>query len=163
MTPPGPSPQPLPPHTGPAGEHPIIFFDGLCGFCDASVRFVMRRDRRRLFRYCPLQAEPARRLLGEEAAGELRSVALLDAGRVYRRSEAALRILRRLGPPWSAAYAAMLIPAPLRDAVYDLVARNRYRLSGKNAACRVPTPEERGLFLTDASWGEPRPAPDRPA
>jgi predicted DCC family thiol-disulfide oxidoreductase YuxK len=127
----------------------VVLFDGVCNLCNGSVQFIIAHDPVAHFRFAALQSEAARRLLGECAlSGSLPdSVALIASGQVYTRSAAALRIARRLAFPWPLLYAFIIVPAPLRDIVYDLIARNRYRWFGKRDACMLPTPELRKRFL----------------
>lgn len=130
-------------------EHPVILFDGVCNLCNASVDFVVRRDRRARFRLAPLQSPLARELLSaRRQTDEVRdSVVLAEpGGRLSYASTAALRIARGLGFPWFLLYPLILVPRPLRDAVYDWIARNRYRWFGRRDTCRVPTAEERARF-----------------
>jgi len=128
---------------------PVILFDGVCNLCNGFVDFVIARDRDAQFRFASLQSDAARRLLGgvqrEAPPGD--SVVLIEQGRVFRRSEAALRIARRLGAPWSFAYPLVAVPCFIRDGVYDVIARHRYRWFGKRPACRVPTSDLRRRFL----------------
>ena len=129
-------------------EPPIIFFDGVCGLCNWFVDFVLPRDRRQTFRFSPLQGEMAREYLAAEEIEALKTVVLVDETGTYRRSTAVLRVLRRLGGVWPAIAALLyVIPSPLRDIGYRLVAQNRYRIFGKKDACRMPTPDERARFL----------------
>ena len=129
-------------------DGPIIFFDGVCGLCNASVDRALRWDRREVFRFAPLQGETAARLLPLEDVRQLDSVALKADGRTYRKSSAAVRILWRLGLPARFAGTVLwLIPRPIRDWGYDVIAGNRYRWFGKKETCRIPTPEERSRFL----------------
>ena len=106
-----------------------MLFDRACELCQASVGFAAARDAGRRLAFVPLQSEQGRDLLERHglAAGDVRSFVLLEGGRRYRRSGAALRLARRLGWPWKLAWGLMIVPAPLRDAVYDFVARNRRR------------------------------------
>lgn len=128
-------------------EHPIIFFDGVCGLCNRFVDFVLTRDRRGLFRFAPLQGETARALLPESDWKLLDSVVLLSEQR-YCKSAAALRIMAELGGGWAAAATFLrIIPGPIRDAGYWAIAQSRYRLFGKKETCRMPTPSERARFL----------------
>lgn len=129
--------------------HAVVLFDGVCNLCNASVTFVIDRDAAGYFRFAPLQSDEGRRLLADHAHGEpdLNSVMLIEDGRLYTRSAAALRVAHRLKGLWSWLYVFIVVPAPLRDAVYDFVARHRYRWFGKQDACRVPTPELRARFL----------------
>ncbi len=128
----------------------VIFFDGVCNFCSFWVKFVIRRDPKGLFRFASLQSPAGRevcRTLGlpEDPPA---SVILKEGDRYYLRSTASLNILRRLTGPWPLMYAFIVIPAPLRDLAYKLIANNRYRLFGKEESCFVPTPELRARFLS---------------
>jgi predicted DCC family thiol-disulfide oxidoreductase YuxK len=150
----------------PAGAHlatggAVVLFDGVCNLCNASVLFVIDRDPRGRFAFAPLQSEAAARLLakrGYRGAGAggapggvpgaaLSSVLLVEGDRVYERSTAALRVARRLAGAWPLLYAFVAVPRPIRDTVYDWIARNRYRWFGKGEACRIPTPELRARFV----------------
>lgn len=125
----------------------ILFFDGVCNLCNAFVDFLVARDTERKLRYAPLQGVTARELLGERRAGELKTVVLWREGSVSERSDAALGAIAELGGPWRLARAFRILPRFFRDWIYDLVAARRYRLFGKRESCRMPTPEERALFL----------------
>jgi predicted DCC family thiol-disulfide oxidoreductase YuxK len=131
---------------------PVVFFDGVCNLCNGAVQFILDRDARAQFRFAPLQSEAAEKILvapGLAREREARdSIILVEGDKVYRRSGAVLRIARRLGAPWSAAYVFILVPRFVRDAVYKVIARNRYRWFGRTEQCRVPTPELRARFLT---------------
>ena len=130
-------------HTSP--PHTIVFFDGVCGLCNGFVDFLVRHDRSRALRYAPLQ--------GNTAAGfarlprDLDSVVVVHDDRVLVKSDAALTALSRLGGVWRLSAVARVIPRVLRDAVYDLIARNRYRWFGKHETCRRPTTDEAAWFL----------------
>ena len=130
-------------------DQAAVLFDGVCNLCNGSVQFIIAHDPAAHFRFAALESEAARRLLGECAlSGPLPdSVALIETGHVYTRSAAALRIARRLAFPWPLLYAFIIVPRPLRDMIYDLIARNRYRWFGKRDACMVPTRELRTRFL----------------
>ena len=128
----------------------MLLFDGVCNLCNAGVVFIVRRDPRGRFRFAPLQSEAARRLLGEAGtrAGDLPdSMIVIDEGRVFYRSAAALRIARGLRWPWPALGALWLVPRPLRDWAYRMVARNRYRWFGRRDQCMAPAPELEERFL----------------
>lgn len=133
------------------GEHPIVIFDGECGFCDRMVDFILERDPEAIFRFASRQSPEGRRLLLEHGLPEegARSVVLLEGRRAYLRSTAGLRIARRLRGGWSAFYAFVVVPEPLRDTVYDVVSRNRLRLSRGRRVCSVPTPERQARFLSE--------------
>ena len=124
----------------------VIYFDGYCGLCDRLVRFVLPRDHRGRYHFATLSGTTAAARLGPEAAGS-ETVVLDDEGRLRIRSDAALAILAGLGGPWMLLGVLRVIPRPVRDAVYDWIARHRHRWFGRLEACRVPTPAERARFL----------------
>lgn len=127
---------------------PLIFFDGVCGLCERSVGFVRSHDRALRFHFAPLQGETARAFLPAAAHQSLSSMVLVDNTGTYRRSDAIWRILVQLGGIWRLlGYGMAIIPRPLRNWGYEFVARHRYRVFGKKEACRIPTLEERKLFL----------------
>lgn len=127
---------------------PIVFFDGVCGMCNHLVDFILKRDHQGRILLAPLQGETAKSLLLPRDRGNLKSLILRKDGRWYRRSPAAVRILWTLGGAWSVlGWLLWLIPLPLRDLGYRIVAGLRYRLFGKKETCRLPTPEERGRLL----------------
>ncbi|QDE71635.1 thiol-disulfide oxidoreductase DCC family protein [Myxococcus xanthus] len=128
----------------------VVLFDGVCNLCNGAVNFIIDRDPSSYFHFAALQSEQAAALLaplGRVPEVEPQSFILVEDGEVYERSTAALRIARRLGGGWVLLYAFMVVPRVLRDAVYRLVARNRYRMFGKADSCRMPTPELRARFL----------------
>lgn len=129
---------------------PTILFDGVCNLCNGSVQFILRRDPQARFRFASLQSEAGRRLVTEQGLDPevLNSVILIEDGRVYRESTAALRIARHMSGAWKLLRVLVLIPRPIRDAVYRLIARNRYRWFGKSETCWLPTPELRARFLS---------------
>lgn len=126
-----------------------MLFDGVCNLCNGTVDFIIDRDPQARFRFAALQSDSARPLLARCGlpAQFLDNIVLVEDGACYLRSAAALRIARGLRFPWPLLYAFVLVPRPLRDAVYDWVARNRYRWFGKRASCRMPTPALRARFL----------------
>jgi predicted DCC family thiol-disulfide oxidoreductase YuxK len=137
----------------------LLLYDGVCGLCHGFVRFVLARDHGGIFRFAPLQGEPARRLLAQHGLTptELDSVVLvLDAGtqqeRLLVRSAAAIEVLRRLDRPWPLLAEWLgALPPGLRDGAYRWVARHRYRIFGRVGdeaqACPLPSPAHRNRFL----------------
>ena len=126
----------------------VVFFDGICGLCNRFVDFVLSRDRRGAIRFAPLQGETARRGASSETRSFDTIVWVDSSHRKFVRSAAAVRVLWRLGGVWSLiGWLLWLVPRPLRDVGYRLVAANRYRWFGKKDACRLPSPAESERFL----------------
>jgi len=127
----------------------IIFFDGVCNLCNGFVQFVIERDPEARFRFAPLQSDAARARLGQAVMpGTAPSTVLLwQNDRLYDRSTAALLILQQLRFPWKLTAVLFVVPRPLRDWIYDLIARRRYRWFGQRETCMVPTPDLRRRFL----------------
>lgn len=128
----------------------LVFFDGHCALCDRAVTWIMRRDRHRRFRFAPLASQAAQRWLSDTLpAGAFLpdSLVYLRMGRMLVRSNAVIQVAIDLGWPWRIAALGLVFPRPLRDAAYDLLARYRHRWFGRRTACRVPSPQERDLFL----------------
>ncbi len=126
----------------------ILFFDGVCGLCNKAVDFVLVRDDQQAIKFAPLQGDTARSLLTPADVENLNTMILWVKGRSYRKSAAAVRVLWRLSLGWKILGTLLwLIPLPLRNLGYTLVARNRYRFFGKKESCRLPTPAERLRFL----------------
>ena len=126
----------------------IVFFDGVCGLCNHTVNFLMRRDRRGVLKFAPLQGEISKELVPDEVREQLNTFVFADRGKLSYRSSALSRILFRIGGIWAVIGGILwLIPWPLRDIGYRIVSKLRYRLFGKHESCRLPTPEERSRFL----------------
>lgn len=124
----------------------IILFDGVCRFCDASVQFIIKRDRGQ-FHFASLQSDVGQQLRAQYHLQDVDSVVLIENGNAYTQSAAALHITKQLSGLWKLFYLAIVVPRPLRDAVYALVARNRYRLFGKKDVCSIPTAADRSRFI----------------
>ena len=132
-----------------ADDRPVIVFDGDCALCSAWVRFVIRHDRPRRFRFVPGQSPLGRALyvhLGLDPV-DFETNVLLEDGVARLKMDGSLRMAEILGPPWSLARVVRLLPRRLQDALYDLVARNRIRMFGRPSACMVPDPAEADRFL----------------
>ncbi|MBH0207076.1 MAG: DUF393 domain-containing protein [Nitrospira sp.] len=127
----------------------LILFDGVCNWCNAWVNFAIAHDRDGQFKFGTLQSKLGERILHdlELSTTDYQTFLLLEAGHVYTKSTAALRVLRQLSWWWPLYYVGVLVPASLRDVGYDFVARHRYRWMGKATTCRVPTQEERDRFV----------------
>jgi predicted DCC family thiol-disulfide oxidoreductase YuxK len=130
-------------------ENAVVLFDGACNLCQYSVQFIIRRDSAAFFRFASLQSAVAQEML--RPFGPLpaipQSVIVIHKGRIYSRSTAALHIARRLDGWWPLFFAAIIIPPAIRDALYNLVARYRYRLFGRSDACWLPSPALQSRFL----------------
>jgi predicted DCC family thiol-disulfide oxidoreductase YuxK len=131
----------------------LVLFDGVCGFCDDAVQWLLAHDPAGRLRFAPLQGETAARLrrLHPEIPTDLDSMVFVesDAGRsrVYLRSQAIFRTCAELTGPWRRLAWLRFLPRALSDAGYGIFARNRYRWFGKLDACRIPDTEERQRFL----------------
>ena len=127
----------------------ILFFDGVCNLCTGTVKWVIRNDKRGVFRFAPLQGETGAAFLRAHGLGTdvHDTFVYFRDGKVLDRSTAALHGARDLGFPWNLAYPLIIVPRFLRDAVYKLIARNRYRWFGGQDSCMVPTPAVMVLFV----------------
>jgi predicted DCC family thiol-disulfide oxidoreductase YuxK len=127
-----------------------LLFDGVCNLCNASVNFVINHDKGQCFQFAALQSETGKALLKSYglSAEKSDSVVLLKEGKAFQKSDAALEIAWQLGGIWKLLAVFKVLPRPLRDLGYDLIARNRYRFFGRTEACRMPTPELNARFLS---------------
>lgn len=128
---------------------PVVLYDGACGLCHWAVRFVLARERTAWCRFAPLQSGFARTLLGRlgRHPDELDTMYVWTGKDLLDRSEAALLIARHLRAPWRWATLGRIIPRRWRDALYDLIARRRYRLFGRLSQCEIPALNARDRFL----------------
>ncbi|MFJ7726253.1 thiol-disulfide oxidoreductase DCC family protein [Neobacillus sp. NPDC097160] len=126
----------------------IILYDGICNLCNSSVQFILKRDPAGKFKFASLQGETGQRLLKEHGIGlDLNSFILIENGKIYRKSSAALRVCKQLKGPWKMATVFFIIPCFLRDRLYDILANNRYKWFGKNESCMLPSPKWKNRFL----------------
>ena len=127
----------------------IVVFDAQCLLCDGGVQFILRHDRQRRFRFAAIQGATGQALLARHGlqVDGLQTVLLVDGERAWQDSAALLRVMHALGWPWRLAWLAWLIPAPLRNAAYRLVARNRYRLFGRTDTCILPPADHATRFM----------------
>lgn len=126
----------------------IILFDGSCNFCSTSVQFIVKRDPGAYYQFAALQSEAGRRLLtAYKVPEDTDSLILIDNNRYYMKSSAALRICKHLNGGWKMFSLFLVIPRPLRDTLYDLIAKNRYKWFGRKKACPLPSPEMKNRFL----------------
>jgi len=127
----------------------ILLFDGVCKFCHASVRFVIRRDKINKFVFCPIQSRKGQQLIhqyGLQNSG-LTSMILIQNNRAYRKSGAALNIARGLPMPWPLLYGFIIVPIFIRDRIYDFIGNHRYQWFGKYDSCWIPNDETRKKFI----------------
>ena len=130
-------------------DKPIILFDGVCNYCNSMVNFIIRQDTQKKFVFAPLQSEPAQKLLKMHnlpSAG-FDSFVLIDNNKAHLRSSASLYVLKKLPWYWKWTQIFWIVPAFLRDAVYNIIARNRYRWFGRKESCMIPAPEVKARFL----------------
>ena len=127
----------------------IILCDGECNFCDHSVLFIIKRDKKALFKFASIQSEAGQEIIKNyHIPSQIDSVILIEKGNYYYQSTAALKICKHLKGAWKLFYILILVPKPLRDFLYKIVARNRYKWFGKKEACILPPPEIRKRFLS---------------
>lgn len=133
----------------PQQANQLILFDGVCNFCDASINFVLERDPEGKFKYASLQSEAGQEVLTRLGlpTSDFDSFVYVEGDKHYTKSSAGLKVAQELGGLWRLTAIFMLVPKPLRDWVYSLIARNRYKWFGKKDACMLPSPEVRERFL----------------
>lgn len=130
----------------------LLLYDGACGLCSRFVQFVLPRDHQRIFQFASLQSPQGRAVVKNPEEAELTTFYVVanygtPVEEQLSKSRAALFVARELGWPWKAASALGILPAALLDRVYDLVARNRYRIFGRGEQCMIPRPEYRDRFI----------------
>jgi len=126
----------------------VILFDGVCNLCAASVTFVIQRDPSATFRFASLQSSYGQKMLiNAGLKSHFDTVVLLKGGKMYTRSNAALEIARDLNGLWPALYFFKVVPAFIRNSVYNWIATNRYKWFGKKESCMIPTPELKARFI----------------
>ncbi len=128
---------------------PVIFFDGFCNLCNGAVQFTIDRDPKAIFKFSSLQSEYAKETLTlfNIHPQQRESMVLLEDGRVYERSTAALRVARKLSGLWPLLYVFIILPRFMRDGIYNYVGKNRYKWFGRQDSCWIPTPELKDRFL----------------
>ena len=127
----------------------IIFFDGVCNLCNASVNFILKNDKKKRFVFASLQSDVAKDILLQFSKKKLTldTFIYVENGVLFEKSTAALKIAKQLRTPWPIFYVFMIIPKFFRDYIYTFIAKNRYNWFGKKASCMVPTPELKSRFL----------------
>ncbi|WP_316928493.1 thiol-disulfide oxidoreductase DCC family protein [Cesiribacter andamanensis] len=137
-----------------AGTRAIVLFDGVCNLCKGAVDFIIRHDAHERFAFASLQSEAGQALLRfyELPTADFDSMVLLKEGRLYQKSEAALQIAGELGGLWKLFTPFLLLPRPLRDGLYSVIARNRYRFLVSGRAAGYPPLGSAGVFWVDIIW-----------
>ncbi len=132
-------------------EHPVILFDGVCNLCNASVQFIIKHDKQKTFRFASLQSSFGEEILKQNnlPANLFNSFILFENNTIYSRSTAALLVAKRLSGFIKILYSFIIVPEFIRDAIYNFIAKNRYKWFGKKDACWLPAPELKNLFLDD--------------
>ena len=127
----------------------VIFFDGLCNLCNGAVQFVIERDQKNVFQFASLQSDFAKVELQnfDVDLSQMSSFILLEKGKLYQKSTAALRVAKKLKGLWPLLYAFIIVPPFIRNGVYNYIAKNRYKWFGKKESCWVPTPELKNRFF----------------
>ena len=127
----------------------LILFDGVCNFCNYWVRFALKRDQKQKLSFGTLQGNTAKKVLPLYGINEkeLASVVFIEKGKVWQNSSAVLRICKHLNGAWKMCYVLMIIPTPLRDFVYRIIAQNRYRWFGKRESCMLPDASVKERFV----------------
>ena len=127
----------------------IVLFDGVCHLCDGAVRFILKRERAAELKFAPLQSDSGKSLLQKYGytPNYLNGLILIENNRAHDRSSACLRIAGKLSFPWNLLFPLLLIPKPLRDLIYGIIASVRYRWFGKKETCSLPQGEDKTRFL----------------
>jgi predicted DCC family thiol-disulfide oxidoreductase YuxK len=128
-------------------EHPIVFFDGFCGLCDRFISFVLKYDKNRVLRFSPIQGQTAPTYLPKSSIEKVNTIVFADESGLSEKSDAAIRIVMKMGKGWRLVGILYIFPSEFRDWLYDKVANRRFELFGKRDSCRIPTAAERNVFL----------------
>ena len=137
------------PMSGPRPQAPILLFDGVCNLCNGWVKFIIERENAQTLRFASLQSEVGHQLRAAHGIdlSTLDTLVLIEGGRGFTRSTAALKVTRHLRVPWSWRRVAMIGPRPIRDLLYRSMAKRRYRWFGRSETCRLPSPELAHRFI----------------
>ncbi len=128
---------------------PVILFDGVCNLCNTAVQFVIKNDPKNIFQFASLQSEPGQALLKKHQlpVQDFNSFILIENEKLFIKSTAALKVAKQLNGPVKLLYGFIIVPAFIRNAVYSIIAKNRYRWFGKNDSCMMPSPALQNRFL----------------
>ena len=130
-------------------ERPIILFDGVCNFCNRAVNFVIKHNPKKDILFAALQSDAGKALLvqNELPLKDMRSFVFIEKGKVFERSGASLRVCKHLNALWPLCYGFIVVPRFIRDGIYNLIARNRFRWFGTSTECMAPSPEIKARFI----------------
>ncbi|SRX56174.1 thiol-disulfide oxidoreductase DCC family protein [Aequorivita sp. CIP111184] len=130
-------------------KHKIILFDGVCNLCNGAVTYIIQRDKKNIFKFAALQSEIGKQLVAKFKIDtkKVDSIIFIDGEKHYEKSTAALRISKDLSGAYPLLFGFMIVPKFIRNAVYDYIARNRYKWFGKKESCMIPTAELKERFL----------------
>lgn len=130
-------------------QKPVILFDGICNFCNGAVNFVIKRDKDAAIQFAPLQSEKGRLFFRQYnlPEGSMDSFIFIEDDKVYSQSTAALKVCKYLSGLWPLFYGFIIVPKFIRDGVYNLIAKNRYKWFGVKQECMIPTPEVKARFI----------------
>jgi predicted DCC family thiol-disulfide oxidoreductase YuxK len=130
-------------------NNPIILYDGVCHLCNGVINYILPRDKKRHFKFSPLQSETGQALLHKFnlPTDDYDSFVLVEGENVYQRSSAAIRVMQGMGFPYNLGGILWILPRPIRDALYNWVAKNRYKWFGQYDSCLMPTPDIKERFL----------------
>ena len=131
-------------------EEHIVLFDGICNLCNSGVRFIIKHDKKAIFKFAALQSELGEKLLTNYQLDtkSMDSFVYIQQGKAYIKSTAALKIAKELKRGWQLFYLFIIVPTIIRDGVYSFVAQNRHRWFGKKESCMIPTPALKARFLS---------------
>ena len=131
--------------------HPIILFDGVCNFCNTSINFIIRQDKKKVFRFAALQSGAGKEFLEKYNLPKdyLESFILIDKGKVYKSSTAGLRMYNKLPWYWKWLQVFWIVPKFIRDGVYNVIAKNRYKWFGKKEECMIPNEDVKNRFIQE--------------
>lgn len=130
-------------------HQPLLLFDGVCNLCNNSINYIIKKDTKNVFKFASLQSDVAKKILlqFDSTNFDLSSIVLVDHDKLYFKSTAILKAGKHLGGIYKICYFFIVIPRPIRDLIYDYIAKNRYKWYGKKESCMIPTPELKEKFI----------------
>jgi predicted DCC family thiol-disulfide oxidoreductase YuxK len=130
-------------------NQPTILFDGVCNFCNSAINFVIKRDKKGIIKFAPLQSDAGQSLLIQYnlPTNDIKSFVFIEEGKAYTQSIAAIKVCKYLGGLWPICKVFAIVPKFIRDSLYNWVAKNRYKWFGERDTCMIPTPEIKARFL----------------